>query len=175
MCVMMLLMTQPRCNPLTLRTLARTRLVSCAVLHSARLSSPLQVSSSSHPTTLILSSPPCSYCRARILRIDDARSRVLCRYLRFDPLLSIPEPVQVGPSGEWYASSFLTLSVSSNERSKLIDASPCLSSTVGLVSRFGQFYSAVDPGLVSVNVCTESIKIVDVRIRYASSLPVLFL
>ncbi|CDZ98091.1 stomatin family protein [Phaffia rhodozyma] len=36
---------------------------------------------------------------------------------------------------------------------------------VGLVSRFGSFFKAVDPGLVNVNVCTESIKTVDVRIR----------
>ncbi|KAJ7808669.1 hypothetical protein B0H14DRAFT_2608671 [Mycena olivaceomarginata] len=28
--------------------------------------------------------------------------------------------------------------------------------SVGLVSRFGQFYKPVDPGLVEVNVCTES-------------------
>ena len=36
---------------------------------------------------------------------------------------------------------------------------------VGLVSRFGQFYKAVDPGLVKVNVCTESLRIVDVKIQ----------
>lgn len=38
---------------------------------------------------------------------------------------------------------------------------------VGLVSRFGHFYRAVDPGLVQVNVCTESLKIVDVKIQIA--------
>lgn len=38
---------------------------------------------------------------------------------------------------------------------------------VGLVSRFGHFYKAVDPGLVQVNVCTESLKIVDVKIQIA--------
>ncbi|KAK4688256.1 hypothetical protein P7C73_g1859, partial [Tremellales sp. Uapishka_1] len=36
---------------------------------------------------------------------------------------------------------------------------------VGLVSRFGQFYKSVDPGLVNVNVCSESIRIVDVKIQ----------
>ena len=41
----------------------------------------------------------------------------------------------------------------------------CSSGSVGLVSRFGQFYKAVDPGLVQVNVCTESLKIVDVKIQ----------
>ncbi|CAK5262366.1 unnamed protein product [Mycena citricolor] len=37
--------------------------------------------------------------------------------------------------------------------------------SVGLVSRFGQFYKSVDPGLVQVNICTESLKIVDVKIQ----------
>lgn len=37
--------------------------------------------------------------------------------------------------------------------------------SVGLVSRFGQFYKSVDPGLVQVNVCTESLRIVDVKIQ----------
>lgn len=37
--------------------------------------------------------------------------------------------------------------------------------SVGLVSRFGQFYKAVDPGLVRVNICTESIRVVDVKIQ----------
>jgi regulator of protease activity HflC (stomatin/prohibitin superfamily) len=37
--------------------------------------------------------------------------------------------------------------------------------SVGLVSRFGQFYKAVDPGLVNVNVCSESLRIVDVKIQ----------
>jgi erythrocyte band 7 integral membrane protein len=39
--------------------------------------------------------------------------------------------------------------------------------SVGLVSRFGHFYRAVDPGLVHVNVCTESLRIVDVKIQIA--------
>ncbi|GJJ07032.1 hypothetical protein Clacol_001230 [Clathrus columnatus] len=37
--------------------------------------------------------------------------------------------------------------------------------SVGLVSRFGEFYRAVDPGLAHVNVCTESLKVVDVKIQ----------
>jgi len=37
--------------------------------------------------------------------------------------------------------------------------------SVGLVSRFGHFYKSVDPGLVQVNVCTESLRIVDVKIQ----------
>ncbi|KAJ6530865.1 hypothetical protein DFH09DRAFT_1326760 [Mycena vulgaris] len=37
--------------------------------------------------------------------------------------------------------------------------------SVGLVSRFGHFYKSVDPGLVQVNVCTESLKVVDVKIQ----------
>ncbi|KAH9966004.1 hypothetical protein BC827DRAFT_1316379 [Russula dissimulans] len=40
--------------------------------------------------------------------------------------------------------------------------------SVGLVSRFGQFYKAVDPGLAQVNVCTESLRIVDVKIQIIS-------
>ncbi|EJD36571.1 hypothetical protein AURDEDRAFT_74053 [Auricularia subglabra TFB-10046 SS5] len=40
--------------------------------------------------------------------------------------------------------------------------------SVGLVSRFGQFYKAVDPGLVKVNVCTESLRVVDVKIQIVS-------
>lgn len=40
--------------------------------------------------------------------------------------------------------------------------------SVGLVSRFGQFYKAVDPGLVQVNVCSESLRIVDVKIQIIS-------
>ncbi|KIO31101.1 hypothetical protein M407DRAFT_241981 [Tulasnella calospora MUT 4182] len=40
--------------------------------------------------------------------------------------------------------------------------------SVGLVSRFGQFYRAVDPGLVNVNVCSETLRIVDVKIQIAT-------
>ncbi|KAG8923443.1 hypothetical protein FRC01_012756 [Tulasnella sp. 417] len=40
--------------------------------------------------------------------------------------------------------------------------------SVGLVSRFGQFYRAADPGLVNVNVCSESLRIVDVKIQIAT-------
>ncbi|KAG1752511.1 uncharacterized protein EDB91DRAFT_1044295 [Suillus paluster] len=37
--------------------------------------------------------------------------------------------------------------------------------SVGLVTRFGHFYKSVDPGLVQVNVCTENLRIVDVKIQ----------
>jgi erythrocyte band 7 integral membrane protein len=37
--------------------------------------------------------------------------------------------------------------------------------SVGLVSRFGQFYKSVDPGLLQLNVCTESLRVVDVKIQ----------
>ncbi|KAF8524559.1 hypothetical protein BU17DRAFT_63126 [Hysterangium stoloniferum] len=37
--------------------------------------------------------------------------------------------------------------------------------SVGLISRFGNFYKAVDPGLANVNVCTESLRVVDVKIQ----------
>jgi len=40
--------------------------------------------------------------------------------------------------------------------------------SVGLVQRFGQFYKSVDPGLVQVNVCTESLRVVDVKIQITS-------
>jgi hypothetical protein len=44
---------------------------------------------------------------------------------------------------------------------KLLLLTPCQEQgSVGLVSRFGQFYKAVDPGLVRVNVCTESVRVV---------------
>ena len=39
--------------------------------------------------------------------------------------------------------------------------------SVGLVSRFGQFYKSVDPGLVQINPCSESVRIVDVKIQLA--------
>ncbi|CAG8606845.1 8305_t:CDS:2, partial [Cetraspora pellucida] len=37
--------------------------------------------------------------------------------------------------------------------------------TVGLISRFGQYYKSVDPGLVKVNVITEDLTKVDVKIQ----------
>jgi erythrocyte band 7 integral membrane protein len=48
---------------------------------------------------------------------------------------------------------------------RLLITLPLLPGSVGLVSRFGQFYKSVDPGLVQVNVCTESLRIVDVKIQ----------
>ena len=53
-------------------------------------------------------------------------------------------------------------------RSFFFKSSPTFIGSVGLVSRFGQFYKAVDPGLVQVNVCTESLRIVDVKIQIIS-------
>ncbi|CAO1639156.1 unnamed protein product [Sympodiomycopsis kandeliae] len=40
--------------------------------------------------------------------------------------------------------------------------------SVGLVSRFGKFYKAVDPGLVKTNVFSETIKRVDVKIQLSN-------
>ncbi|EMD40356.1 hypothetical protein CERSUDRAFT_110950 [Gelatoporia subvermispora B] len=40
--------------------------------------------------------------------------------------------------------------------------------SVGLVSRFGKFYKSVDPGLAQVNVCTESLRVVDVKVQIIS-------
>lgn len=37
--------------------------------------------------------------------------------------------------------------------------------SVGLVTRFGQFYKAVDPGLVKVNVFSEELRSVDIRLQ----------
>ena len=37
--------------------------------------------------------------------------------------------------------------------------------SVGLVQRFGQFYKSVDPGLVNINPCTETLHLVDVKIQ----------
>ena len=37
--------------------------------------------------------------------------------------------------------------------------------SVGLVQRFGQFYKSVDPGLVQINLCTESLHAVNVKIQ----------
>lgn len=42
---------------------------------------------------------------------------------------------------------------------------PSIQGAVGLVQRFGKFYKSVDPGLVQINVCTESLRIVDVKIQ----------
>jgi regulator of protease activity HflC (stomatin/prohibitin superfamily) len=40
--------------------------------------------------------------------------------------------------------------------------------SVGLVSRFGQFYKSVDPGLVKVNPYSEKLRVVDVKIQIAN-------
>lgn len=47
----------------------------------------------------------------------------------------------------------------------VLSLSHTMSGSVGLVTRFGQFYKSVDPGLVQVNVCTEGLRIVDVKIQ----------
>lgn len=44
----------------------------------------------------------------------------------------------------------------------------CNTGSVGLVSRFGKFYKATDPGLVNVNICTESLRVVDVKIQISA-------
>ena len=36
---------------------------------------------------------------------------------------------------------------------------------VGLVSRFGKYYRSVDPGLYQINIMTESLRVVDIRIQ----------
>ncbi|CDS00304.1 related to stomatin [Sporisorium scitamineum] len=36
--------------------------------------------------------------------------------------------------------------------------------SVGLISRFGQFYRSEDPGLVKINACSETLRRVDVRV-----------
>jgi len=40
--------------------------------------------------------------------------------------------------------------------------------SVGLISRFGQFYKSVDPGLVKVNVTSENLRMVDVKIQLST-------
>jgi hypothetical protein len=40
--------------------------------------------------------------------------------------------------------------------------------SVGLVSRFGQFYKSVDPGLTYVNVASETLRTVDVKIQLSN-------
>lgn len=40
--------------------------------------------------------------------------------------------------------------------------------SVGLISRFGQFYKSVDPGLVKINVTSENLRMVDVKIQLST-------
>jgi erythrocyte band 7 integral membrane protein len=72
-------------------------------------------------------------------------------------VLSPPESVPRGSTG--YA-GFISVSPIQSPQ-----WSPRFPGSVGLVSRFGQFYKAVDPGLAQVNVCTESLRVVDVKIQ----------
>jgi len=69
-------------------------------------------------------------------------------------LLPIPQPFPQRPSRSVLCSHDLGLHLTQLSQG-----------SVGLVSRFGQFYKSVDPGLVQVNVCTESLRIVDVKIQ----------
>lgn len=39
--------------------------------------------------------------------------------------------------------------------------------SVGLISRFGQFYKSVDPGLVKINPFSEELTRIDVKIQIA--------
>jgi hypothetical protein len=74
-------------------------------------------------------------------------------------MLPLPKSFQGGPA------RFATVALSLCNDSANADHSP---GSVGLVSRFGQFYKSVDPGLVQVNVCTESLRVVDVKIQISS-------
>jgi hypothetical protein len=77
----------------------------------------------------------------------------------------------LGALGPFRAARFQILTEMSNKVSRysLCNQGEVVSErslgSVGLVSRFGQFYKAVDPGLAPVNVCTESLRIVDVKIQ----------
>jgi len=78
-------------------------------------------------------------------------------------MLPTPKPFQGGQSRSVLLACFLL----TTNNSILKHENPFYPGSVGLVSRFGHFYRAVDPGLVQVNVCTESLKIVDVKIQIA--------
>ncbi|KAI0722285.1 hypothetical protein C8T65DRAFT_628849 [Cerioporus squamosus] len=64
-----------------------------------------------------------------------------------------------------YAQDLGTIEVPHGIYGSMLQRSEPVSGSVGLVSRFGKFYKSVDPGLVQVNVCTESLRIVDVKIQ----------
>lgn len=93
-----------------------------------------------------------------VLRLHAAGVWLLRRVHRRNPLLPVPQSLQ--KCATRYILALHTL------RSILLTSlRPILPGSVGLVSRFGQFYKAVDPGLVQVNVCTESLRVVDVKIQ----------
>lgn len=37
--------------------------------------------------------------------------------------------------------------------------------TVGLIARYGKYYRTVDPGLFSINLCTETLRSVDIKVQ----------
>jgi hypothetical protein len=72
-----------------------------------------------------------------------------------DPLLPSPQPIPLSSAG---------CAASPDDEDDTYSYNH-FAGSVGLVSRFGQFYKSVDPGLVQVNICTESLRIVDVKIQ----------
>ena len=55
--------------------------------------------------------------------------------------------------------------MSRSQRSESLNESCHSIGSVGLVSRFGQVYESVDLGLVQMNVCTESLRVVGVKVQ----------
>ncbi len=84
-------------------------------------------------------------------------------------MLPLPESVQGGSPRYEFVHRFQT-PLATKRLTPVCSHHPCppFPGSVGLVSRFGQFYRAVDPGLVQVNVCTESLRVVDVKIQIIS-------
>lgn len=104
-----------------------------------------------------------------------------------DSLLPIPKPFPQRPTRYSFRRPIYIL---------VTDFTRTIPGSVGLVSRFGQFYKSVDPGLVQVkfpqeqihdtnltlfafpcllvalflkvNVCTESLRVVDVKIQISA-------
>ena len=91
------------------------------------------------------------------LWVPFTRIRRHCRVLWVHPLLPVSQPIP-------QCSTRFELVSDGSWAWRLNNVFPT-SGSVGLVSRFGQFYKSVDPGLVQVNVCTESLRIVDVKIQ----------
>jgi hypothetical protein len=92
---------------------------------------------------------------ARAIWNAAARPRLYPRYMWHDPLLPSPQPIPLSSAG----------CVASPDDEDDTYPYNHFAGSVGLVSRFGQFYKSVDPGLVQVNICTESLRIVDVKIQ----------
>lgn len=85
-----------------------------------------------------------------------------CRLLEAASVSVAPFPAVRSPT---HSATFNKVSSHFPQRVLNINVNIQLSGSVGLVSRFGQFYKSVDPGLVQVNVCTESLRVVDVKIQ----------